>query len=136
MVTRPSVFYQVPGLSTEPPPPLPSNTSTQFTTSTGSSSSSPAVSGTILPKPVAISAAESDKLLVVSSAAALPASTSLAVSTTSNKLSVPALSPNLALLLSFLLSLIPTLAVSLPFFAFRRRRRVPLTFVNGRMFSS
>ena len=150
-VTHPSVFYQVPSLSSEPPPPLPSNfPSSQTTTSDNSNNNNvnnqrPDTSssgGTVLTKPSAITTSEEDRLLLVPSSAvasSLPSisssSSSLVLTANNNKVTGSSLSPNTALLIAFLLSLIPTLAISLPFFAFRRRRRVPVNFIpTGRMF--
>ena len=151
-VTHPSVFYQVPSLSSEPPPPLPSNfpsqtTDNNFNTNNNNQQAQrpdSSSSGTVLTKPSAITTSEEDRLLLVQSSSAsaiasLPSiassSSSLVLTANNNKVNASGLSPNTALLIAFLLSLIPTLAISLPFFAFRRRRRVPVNFFpTGRMF--
>ena len=136
--STPSSFYQVPGLSSEEPPPIPSTSSSSSTSNTNAgsnlnnnqeSSGASSNSGTILPRPGALSTA--DRFFIVpSSASSLPSSSSVSSSNT-NKLVAQPLSATTALLVAFLLSLIPTLAISLPFFAFRRRRRVPITFLTG-----
>lgn len=148
-ISTPSSFYEVPDLTvSESPPPFPSddNISTDFNDEEAASGSSSAAAsnnnnlnsasvGTILSRPSAV--ATDDRLLIVPSAQiSLPLiSTSSSASTSSsssNKVTSTALSGGMALLVAFLLSLIPTLAISIPFFALtRRRRRIPVTLVTG-----
>ena len=115
-LTTPSTFYQVPGVVSEPPsPPPPSPTqASQLAVTEGS------LTNTVLSRPGAITAAESEKLLISGGATAALA---IVASQSDTKLtsSSSSLSAGTALLISFLLSLIPTLAVSIPFIAFRRR---------------
>ena len=118
-LTTPSTFYQVPGVVTvvsdppSPPPPSPTQAS-QLAVTEGS------LTNTVLSRPGAITAAESEKLLISGGATAALA---IVASQSDTKLtsSSSSLSAGTALLISFLLSLIPTLAVSIPFIAFRRR---------------
>ena len=113
--STPSTFYQVPSVVSEasPPPPSPTQVSQTVT------NTQELQTNTVLSKPGAITSAETEKLLI--SAAAAPV-LSIVASTSDTKLSSSSsLSAGAALLISFLLSLIPTLAVSIPFIAFRRR---------------
>ena len=122
-LSTPSTFYQVPSLVSEPSPPPPTPTQVSQTTVNEASNSNSqqlqSQTNTVLSKPGAISSAETEKLVFsagTTSALAIVASQSDTKLTTSTPLSAGA-----ALLISFLLSLIPTLAVSIPFIAFRRR---------------
>ena len=147
-LSSPSSFYQVPVLTvTESPPPFPSDDdlSTGFgdqdsvsdtTSNNNDNTGNTGVGtlGTILSRPSAV--ATDDRLLIVPSAQiSLPlitSSSSTSSTSTSNKVTSTALSGSMALFVAFLLSLIPTLAISIPFFAFtRRRRRIPVTLVTG-----
>ena len=135
--SSPSTFYQVPGLINESPPPPPSDTNiiSDFSQSTSTTTERPdhgtSNSNVVLSRPSAISS--DDRLFIVpSSQISLPSSSSSVVSSTVNKVTTQPLTASMALLVSFLLSLIPTLAISLPFFAFRRRRRrIPVTLITG-----
>ena len=134
--SSPSTFYQVPGLINESPPPPPSDTNiisdfSQSTSTTERPDHGTSNSNVVLSRPSAISS--DDRLFIVpSSQISLPSSSSSVVSSTVNKVTTQPLTASMALLVSFLLSLIPTLAISLPFFAFRRRRRrIPVTLITG-----
>ena len=123
-LTTPSTFYQVPSVVsvvtvvTEPSPPPPTVTTTPPATAQLTEDSV----NTVLSKPVAITSAETDKFFISPAVSSALSVASAASSSTSSKLTTGVtLSAGTALLISFLLSLIPTLAVSIPFIAFRRR---------------
>lgn len=122
-VSTPSSFYQVPSMVSQPSPPPPSPTPTQVSQITVTedtlTNTQQLFTNTVLSKPGAIVSGETEKFLISSGAAS--SSLSIVATPTDTKLASTSLSAGTALLISFLLSLIPTLAVSIPFIAFRRR---------------
>ena len=113
-LTTPTTFYQVPS---EVSPPLPSVSEVTVVQDNSEQLNSVNSVSTVLSKPGAITSAETDKLFISPAASSLSA---LAVSSDNKLTAGSSLSAGAAIIISFLLSLIPTLAVSIPFIALRR----------------
>ena len=125
-LTTPTTFYQVPSEVSEASevsevsevsPPLPSVSEATVVQDNSEQLNSVNSVSTVLSKPGAITSAETDKLFISPAASSLSA---LAVSSDNKLTAGSSLSAGAAIIISFLLSLIPTLAVSIPFIALRR----------------
>ena len=116
-LTTPTTFYQVPSEVSEVSPPLPSVSEATVVQDNSEQLNSLNSVSTVLSKPGAITSAETDKLFISPAASSLSA---LAVSSDNKLTAGSSLSAGAAIIISFLLSLIPTLAVSIPFIALRR----------------
>ena len=122
-LTTPTTFYQVPSEvsevseASEVSPPLPSVSEATVVQDNSEQLNSVNSVSTVLSKPGAITSAETDKLFISPAASSLSA---LAVSSDNKLTAGSSLSAGAAIIISFLLSLIPTLAVSIPFIALRR----------------
>ena len=122
-LTTPTTFYQVPSEvseaseASEVSPPLPSVSEATVVQDNSEQLNSLNSVSTVLSKPGAITSAETDKLFISPAASSLSA---LAVSSDNKLTAGSSLSAGAAIIISFLLSLIPTLAVSIPFIALRR----------------
>ena len=119
-LTTPTTFYQVPSEASEASevsPPLPSVSEATVVQDNSEQLNSVNSVSTVLSKPGAITSAETDKLFISPAASSLSA---LAVSSDNKLTAGSSLSAGAAIIISFLLSLIPTLAVSIPFIALRR----------------